>query len=173
MPLLYVAVGQRLGYPIAMVHVPDHGFARYVDPHFPNGNIEATSGGKRFFDHEYIEKHGVNAKALQSGAYMRPLSLREHLGMLITANAFLHALHKDVAKCLDYLKASLLLAPRRAETYEQIAAGYEYYSKLSSGAESKAYAAQAKATMQKALDLGYVRIEDVRKNRNTEGLVGR
>lgn len=114
MPLLYVAVGQRLGYPIALVCVPDHTFARYVDPAFPNGNIEATSGGKRFTDDDYIGRHGVNATALKSGAYMRPLTMREHLGVLITCSAYIHALRKDVATCLQYLKASLTLAPRLA-----------------------------------------------------------
>jgi len=173
MPLLYVAVGQRLGYPIALVCVPDHAFARYVDPAFPHGNIEATSGGKRFTDDDYIKRHGVNATALKSGAYMRPLTLREHLGVLITCSAYIHAMRKDVATCLQYLKASLTLAPRRAETYEQIAEAYSYYSKLTSGAESSSYALQARATMRKALDLGYVRIEDVQQGRRIKGMMGR
>ena len=123
--------------------------------------------------YDYIKRHGVNATALKSGAYMRPLTLREHLGVLITCSAYIHAMRKDVATCLQYLKASLTLAPRRAETYEQIAEAYSYYSKLTSGAESSSYALQAKATMRKAIDLGYVRIEDVPQSRRIKGMVGR
>lgn len=48
MPLLYIAVAQRLGYPIYPVAAPDHLFVRYVEPGFPLQNIEVTSGGKYF-----------------------------------------------------------------------------------------------------------------------------
>src|SRR5262245_26447282 len=53
MPLLYVAVGQRLGYPIYPVTAPDHNFVRYADPFFARQNIEVTSGGKYFTDQSY------------------------------------------------------------------------------------------------------------------------
>lgn len=50
MPLLYVAVAQRVGYPIYPVAAPDHLFVRYADPTFKKQNIETTSGGKYFPD---------------------------------------------------------------------------------------------------------------------------
>ena len=46
-------------------------------------------------------------------------------------------------------------------------------SKLTSGSESSSYALQAKATMRKAIDLGYVRIEDVQRGKSIKGMVGR
>ena len=130
MPLLYVAVGQRLGFPVHIVSVPDHLFVRYVHPDFPQLNIETTSGGKYFSDADYIRSNGVTDTGLQSGCYLRPLSYREHLGLLITANAFVYAMNRDAPKCLEYLRASLLLAPRRAGSYEQISGIHQAYGKV-------------------------------------------
>ncbi|WP_083745335.1 transglutaminase family protein [Variovorax sp. KK3] len=161
MPLLYVAVGQRLGYPVHIVCVPDHLFVRYVHRDFPELNIETTSGGKYFSDADYIRRNGVTSIGLRSGCYMRPLSYREQLGLLMTANAFVYAM-SDTPKCLEYLKASLLLTPRRAETYEQISAIHQAYAKVTKGEESSRHAEASKAMMRKAFELGYVAIENVR-----------
>jgi regulator of sirC expression with transglutaminase-like and TPR domain len=169
MPLLYVAVGQRLGYPVHVVSVPDHIFVRYVHRDFPELNIETTSGGKYFTDADYIRRHGVTDTGVRSGCYMRPLSHREQLGQLIATNAFVHALNRDAPKCLEYLKASLLLAPRCAETYEQISAIHEAYAKVTQGEESDRHAKESKAMMKKALQLGYVAIEDVRASGGIRG----
>lgn len=45
MPLLYLAIAQRLGYPVYPVNVPYHLFLRYSDPTLEQKNIEATGGG--------------------------------------------------------------------------------------------------------------------------------
>jgi hypothetical protein len=85
MPLLYIAVAQRLGYPIYPVAAPDHMFVRYVDTSFKQQNIETTSGGKYFSDQEYIEDFFVSAKALKSGGYMRTMTYREFLAHILVA----------------------------------------------------------------------------------------
>lgn len=54
LPLLYLAVAQRVGYPIFPVAAPDHLFVRYAVPGFKEQNIEVTSGGKYFPDETYI-----------------------------------------------------------------------------------------------------------------------
>jgi regulator of sirC expression with transglutaminase-like and TPR domain len=45
MPLLHLAVAQRLNYPIYPVSAPQHIFLRYDDPGLEMQNIEATAGG--------------------------------------------------------------------------------------------------------------------------------
>ena len=45
LPLLYLALAQRLGYPVYPVSAPQHLFLRYVDPNLEMRNIEATGGG--------------------------------------------------------------------------------------------------------------------------------
>lgn len=169
MPLMYVAVAQRLDYPVHAVCVPDHMFVRYVHRDFPELNVETTSGGKYFTDADYIRRFGVNQTAIRAGSYMRPLSYREHLGQMITTNAFIYALNRNAPRCLEYLKTSLLLNPRRAETYEQLSAIYDGYRKVTTGSESARYAEQSKEMMKKALQLGYVAIEDVQKTRELRG----
>jgi len=78
MPMLYIAVAQRLGYPVYAVVAPDHYFVRYIDPHLKRQNIEATAGGY-VSDGEYIYTLHVSKKGLESGAYMRTLTYREYV----------------------------------------------------------------------------------------------
>jgi regulator of sirC expression with transglutaminase-like and TPR domain len=89
MPTFYMAVGQRLGYPIYPVSAPQHVFLRYVDPKFKEQNIEATEGGGYSPDDNYRKDLEVSAKALKSGAYLRTLSHREFLGYLISQPVFI------------------------------------------------------------------------------------
>ncbi len=53
MPLLYLAIAQRLGYPVYPVAAPQHLFLRYIDPKLNEQNIEATGGGGFTSDEEY------------------------------------------------------------------------------------------------------------------------
>ena len=42
-PMLYMAVAQRLGYPVYGVTAPEHSFVRFVDPRLKEQNIELSS----------------------------------------------------------------------------------------------------------------------------------
>ena len=45
MPVLYVAIGRRLGYPLHLVHAREHFFVRWEEPRGERFNIEATTLG--------------------------------------------------------------------------------------------------------------------------------
>ena len=45
MPVLYIAIGRRLGYPLHLVHAGEHFFVRREEPGGERFNIEATSMG--------------------------------------------------------------------------------------------------------------------------------
>ncbi|MBC5765831.1 transglutaminase family protein [Ramlibacter albus] len=120
MPLLYMSVAQRLPLFVRGVTAPLHCFLRYVRLAAPHHNIEVTSGGGVLSDAEYIRRYGVPQRGLESGAYMRTLTMREYLGIVMLqiplviyrqgrtqeALAYFEAIHeldpRDVV-CLDYL----------------------------------------------------------------------
>ena len=45
MPILYIAIGRRLGYPLKLVHAHGHDFVRWDEPGGERFNIDATSPG--------------------------------------------------------------------------------------------------------------------------------
>ena len=89
MPLLYLAVAQRLGYPVYPVAAPDHLFLRYVDPKLKKQNIEATGGGGYSPDEIYKKDLGITEKGIKSGSYLRTLTYRELFSRLAGAERYL------------------------------------------------------------------------------------
>ena len=75
MPVLYIALGEELGYPIYGVNAGDHMFCRWDDGTFMT-NIEPTGGGGWSPDEDYIRDMEVTDKQLKTGAYMRTLTKR-------------------------------------------------------------------------------------------------
>ena len=156
MPLLYMAVAQRLGYPVYMVIAPDHMFLRYVDSSFKYQNIEATSGGKYLPDEEYIRAFSVSEKGLRAGTYMRTLTKRETLGHLLSASAFVFAQRGQFDRAMKYLAKAIELDPKDALSYDNMRAAYEAASKRASGSLKEKYAEQARVYARKAGELGFV-----------------
>jgi len=87
MPVLYVAIGRRLGYPLKLVHAKAHVLARWDDPdgkHWREParfNIEASGRGVSFYADEYYQNwpRKIEAWELAEGCYLRSLSPREEL----------------------------------------------------------------------------------------------
>lgn len=77
LPLLYMAVARRLGYPIKPVSAPRHLFLRYVDPKLKRQNIEATGNGGFSPDAEYIADLKISKIALKNGLFLKSLSKKE------------------------------------------------------------------------------------------------
>lgn len=87
MPVLYVAVGRRLGYPVHLVAVKDHLFARWEDDK-ERRNIEGTNQGiVCHTDEHYIQWRKVTDAELKAGWMMRKLSAREELADFIATRA--------------------------------------------------------------------------------------
>ena len=78
--VLYLAVVQRLGYPIYPVIMPTHPFLRYVGGDLTLYNIEASNGGGYSEDEFYVNFLKPNMKAVGKGVYLRTSSYREFIG---------------------------------------------------------------------------------------------
>jgi len=108
MPMLYVALGWRLGYPIKLVSVPIHLFARWDDGE-ARINIEATGYGAELADEFYEAEYLVSRRCKERGAEMASLASRETLAMLLLSRAGYWAGHGDHDRAVqDSLRANLL-----------------------------------------------------------------
>lgn len=171
MPLLYLAVAQRLGYPVYPVAAPQHLFLRYVDPRLKMQNIEATSGGGYSPDDEYKEVLHVSDRGFKSGAYLRTMSYREFLGELIGENGIYWGRQGDIERAIRYLNVAVKLNPKSADAYDAMARAYMIMSKRfrdmykvtpqdALKMNSEHYLSQAEISSAKAEELGVVRLSN-------------
>lgn len=82
MPVLYVILGQKIGLDITLATAPLHVLVKF---HKDDGswlNIEATSGGT-LRDEGYVAQFHIEPRALDTGIYLRPLSHKESLGVMM------------------------------------------------------------------------------------------
>jgi hypothetical protein len=108
MPMLYVALGWRLGYPIRPVWVPTHILARWDDG-TARVNIEATGYGGDLPDEHYEKEFLVSAECRERGVELVSLMPRQTLALLLLARADYWAKAGDVENQIaDALRANLL-----------------------------------------------------------------
>jgi len=108
MPLLYVALGWRLGYPIRLVNVPLHCFARWDDGR-NRVNIEATGYGQTQPDDHYEREFFVTRECRDRGGYLSSLTTRQTLALMLLARAGYWKAHGETRREVeDALRARLL-----------------------------------------------------------------
>lgn len=85
MPVLYVAVGRRLGYPLKLVTTKGHLFVRW-EGKGERFNVEATSRGLNRFEDEYYRHWPFEITAAEEAAegYLKSLSPAEELGVFLS-----------------------------------------------------------------------------------------
>lgn len=112
MPMLYLAISQRLGLPISVALAPQHTFLRYQVPGRTPHNIEVTSGGGTLTDEAHVRKFSIPSRAIENGAYLRTLSMREYMATMLLPIG--HAMH-DRGKpglALAYFESAHRLNPK-------------------------------------------------------------
>lgn len=161
MPLLYLAVSQRLGWPVRLIHVPDHSFVRYVDPRLKEQNIEATSGGGYVPDEQYKKDFRVSDAGIKSGAYLRSLTSREVLGDLAAINGIAFGKRGELAKALIYLQSATQWNPRLVDGWANLAYAANTMAKHLKGTEAVRYQKMAALSKTKCDELGFVHPREV------------
>ncbi len=110
MPLLYVIIGERLGWPIYPVRSAKHFFVRYIPEElFFNfqRNIETTNGGSFISNDQYKLDVQIPDKAVENGVYLRTLSKMEYLASLLLINANQHLENNNVKNTKKYLRIAI------------------------------------------------------------------
>jgi hypothetical protein len=90
LPVLYVAIGRRIGYPMHLVAAKEHLFARWDDGHGTRVNLEAANAGG-FTSHpdSYYRTwpKPISPGEEKSGGYLRNLTAEESLAVFLTTRA--------------------------------------------------------------------------------------
>lgn len=156
MPLLYMAIAQRLGYPVYPVTTPDHYFLRYVDRNFKEQNIEVTGKGAYVPDKQLAIELEVPPKAIASGCYLRTLSYHEYLANLLSINAVHWSYEGDYEKSIKYMKKAILINPSDANAYQTLADIYIRRARLMSPYTAIQMLIEANINYITAYDLGFI-----------------
>jgi hypothetical protein len=118
MPMLHVALGWRLGWPVSLACVGSHSVFRYDDGDAIY-NIEATNSGEGRLgsppDEYYIHQYQLPPKALHCGSDLRTLRPRQLLGTFFGLRArHLECIGSYAEAESDFLLARYLFPTNRA-----------------------------------------------------------
>ena len=91
---------------------PEHSFARFVDPSLKEQNIELSSGAGYSSDEDYAFKLNTSQKAIKSGAYLRTLTNRQYLGVLLQQNAIVFSQRGDLDRAITYFEKAYEIDPK-------------------------------------------------------------
>lgn len=169
LPLLYLAVAQRLGYPMHAVIVPDHVFVRYSAPDFAEANIETTSGGRFIADDAYARDFAVSETGRTRGSYLASKTNREFLGQMFAASAFVWSRHGQGWRAIALLERARELDPRSAEIREALGELYEAAGRTRLAKERGAWHAKAEKCFAQARELGFVDVSVIAVGTRTRG----
>jgi regulator of sirC expression with transglutaminase-like and TPR domain len=127
----YIAVAQRLGWPVYAVAAPQHLFARYVDPTLEMQNIDPTSQGGWDSDEEYIRKTEIPQKAIDNGVYLRTMTYKELAAELIADHGayYYGTVQRDYQGAADVMEKALRNSPRASESWNILGQIYDRMSR--------------------------------------------
>ncbi len=85
MPVLYIAVGRRLGYPLKLVTTKSHLFIRWESP-TERFNLEATGKGMNRWDDDHFKRwpFPVTDEEIQADGYLKSLTPVEELALFLS-----------------------------------------------------------------------------------------
>ena len=88
MPVLYIAIGRRLGYPLYLVQAKEHWFVRW-EGQGERFNIEATTANSRLLDDEYYhsQPRPLSPDEIARGPWLRDLGPRDVLAHFLAERA--------------------------------------------------------------------------------------
>jgi len=121
MPVLYVAIGRELGYPLKLVTTKGHLFVRWDAPG-ERFNIEATTRGLSRFDDEYYRHwpFEITPAEEQAEGYLKSLTPSEELAVFMSIRGMCLRQAKRYSEAAEAFAAAAHLAPNCA-SYQKLA----------------------------------------------------
>jgi len=112
MPFLFIILGDKLGIDVTASTAPLHVFVKFTDSKGTTYNLETTSGANFARDAWYREQMPMTDQAIQNGVYLRPLSRKETVAVMITVLAEHYMQEKEYKKAWAISDLSLKYYPK-------------------------------------------------------------
>jgi len=122
LPVLYVAVGRRLGYPLKLVTTKGHMFVRWEDT-TERFNFEAAGNGANHFSDDYYRHWPMETSEQEIAAegYLKSLSPPEELGVFLSIRAMCLRESGRYGEAAEVFELAARFAPR-VKSYQVMAA---------------------------------------------------
>lgn len=113
-PLLYVALGRRLGYPLFLVAGANHQFARWDDGRGMRFNMECTPRGLNTPPDDYYRTwpRPVSQREVDDYCYLETMTPTQELAGFLSQRGHALIQHKRHEEGIDAIVAARLLHPR-------------------------------------------------------------
>jgi len=119
LPVLYAAVGRRLGYPLKIVKAHQHLFLRWDDPegehwfHPDRFNIEATGPGIHCLPDEHYRTwpHHLSDEDIEGGVFLKSLTPREELAEFVATRGYCILSNGRLGDAIETYRFAVKLAP--------------------------------------------------------------
>jgi hypothetical protein len=122
LPVMYMAIGYRLGYPIRAVTVPRHLFCRWEDPAAGERfNIEAAgAGGLSDYPDEHYKTWPTpcDPRDIESGSALKTLTMREFLGQKLATRGDYYWHKNQRPEAIESYALAHRLCPANRVLYE-------------------------------------------------------
>jgi regulator of sirC expression with transglutaminase-like and TPR domain len=113
---LYLSIADKLHLPIYCVYLPGHVILRWDDGEYRR-NIDPAMMGCEFSDDYYTSKYNLPKKCLKEGVYLKNLSKKEMIAVLLNSRGSDYAGKKRYEKALKDYNQALVLKPNLVGGY--------------------------------------------------------
>ncbi len=112
MPILYIALGRRLGYPLKLVKAKGHLFMRWDSP-TEKFDMEATSKGVHYYNDEEYKKwpFPLSETDIKEEDYLKSLSAKEELSVFLSIRGACQAEGEQLGDALASYNLACKYAP--------------------------------------------------------------
>jgi regulator of sirC expression with transglutaminase-like and TPR domain len=108
LPMLWMVLADRLGWPVHAVLSTKHYFLRYEDDRLEQKNIDATIWGSYASDEQYRIDGRIPDHAIENGVFLRSLTRKEYLAaLLVNQMRHYHEREQDLVKAIEYLELAI------------------------------------------------------------------
>ena len=112
MPVLYIALGRRLSYPLKLVTTKQHLFIRWDSP-MEKFDMDATSKGVDHYDDSFYRQwpFPINDEEIKEEGYLKSLSAREELSVFMAIRGLCQTDNGLLADAAESFKVAYQLQP--------------------------------------------------------------
>lgn len=115
LPVLYTAIGRRLGYPLKLVTAwgprSFHVFCRWDQPGGERFNVEVNASGVSFPDDDYYRRFGQEPSLEKAGHFLESHRPRQELAGFLVQRGFHFREARNLRQCVNSLGWAAALCP--------------------------------------------------------------